>query len=149
MTWLDIADKVASLLEAPVTAEDGTVTRSYVPEKQLEDLQADEGPTVCVMGRSETQTRIARGETWQHEPEINVAIQKRVASDSECDGLVEFVSELAGVLKLADKNGLYAPLHVSLAGVENRPLYAPGLLREKRVFFSVLVLTFEWWSKPE
>lgn len=137
-TWAVIADDVVTLLEPSFAAANGSIERAYVPENKLEDLAAEDGPTGHVIGKSDDQQPGRK--IWERTVEITITVQKRVADKAEADTWAEFVEDLAGVLKAAK---IVATGSATLVAVKVAPTYAPGLLREKSVFFSILTATYK------
>lgn len=141
-TIIDIADAVAAALNAP--GEPGfsqtfTAARRALPAFDLADL-ADLHVTVVPRA---VETAAASRSFTQHDYLIDVGVQKRVSAGSDVEADVAVLSGLVEQI-VAFLRGR------SLAGVPgaawvrsvNEPVYSPEHLAEKRLFTSVLTVTY-------
>lgn len=135
--WTDIADAVKVAIQGVVLTAGGTLERAYVPEKKLDSLGLETGPYVYVVVKSELHQRITRT-IWRQQPEINIGVERLVASQAETDAMVAFVYSLLAVVKNAE---ITVP-PVNLIDVKLDPLYSPDLLREKGLFQSMIRATY-------
>lgn len=133
----DIADAVVSELGG---ADLGAVTigRAYVP---LYDLDSAVQTYLTVVSRSFT-TEPATRNSNATEVEIDIAIQRKVTSESaaEIDPLAALVEQVIDVFRGARRLSAYP--QAALVRVENPATYVPELLRDKRLFLSVITLGF-------
>jgi len=137
---LDIAKAVAAELNA---APQGTfeppvqAVCSVLPVYELTQM-ADLKVTVVPKA---VQIDGATRATSQFDVQIDIGIQKKLGSDLE--------AEVAVLLDLVDQIAMYLrnrPLanapHASWVSTANEPVYAPEHLADKRLFTSVLTLTY-------
>ncbi len=134
---IDIADAVASALNAHGFGQAFTAERHYVPRfelKEMADLKVTVVPRSLV---SETASRTM----VKDDIEIDVAVQKKLGSDvvAEGDALMQLVEEIITYLRQTPLAGL---ANVVLVRVANDPIYAPEHWDELRQFTSVLTLTY-------
>ena len=137
----DMADKVTASLNAEDFSLDFTAVRRYVPIFELSDLDSLQ---VSVIPRGREDTPLTRG-TDQREVEIQVGVQKRVASlaASDVDPLVALTEEIADHLTrqhLGDSDE-YRWLRTEFTAV-----YSPEDLREKRVYTGVVTATYRHFN---
>jgi len=136
----DIADAVATELGAapPGTfSETFTVERCVLPEFDLEDLSALK---VTVVPKSVEITGSTRA-TSQYDIAIDIGVQKKLANDLDVEvaALGTLVDEMADYLR--SRTLEQAPFAVWI-GISNDPVYAPEHLGQRRVFTSVLTVTY-------
>ena len=132
----DIAQAVVTMLNAHHGFSQAfTAVRAYRPVYELQTMATlhvtvvPKGLALELSDRSHAQRRDVR---------IDVAVQKKAANDTEIDGLMALVEEIAGYVKDMDLGSCAA---VWLR-TENEPIYSPEHLAELGVFTSVLTLTF-------
>lgn len=133
--WLltALADDVAGLISAAVVAAQGSLSRVYVPLKELQDLA---GLTVTVVPRESVRERKAR-RLWQRDYTVDVAVQKRAEDVEEVDELTGFVEQLTDVLESTD------PLTVPVGLIGSKVAGPdPGHLDQFKVFTAVITLTY-------
>ncbi len=134
-TILTIADAVVASLNAatfdpPVQAE-----RRYQPTFDLSDLVELK---VSVVPKTVTITNATRTDGF-FDCQIDIGAQKKIAGDTEIDGLVNLVEQLADHLRQKRLEG--AP-EAAFVSITNEPVFAPEHLDSKRVFTSVLTITY-------
>lgn len=114
-----------------------TAQRKNVPLFDLADLKTVH---VTVVGRSFEQEPFSRADTAT-DVEIDVAIQKKVANvePSEIDPLADMVEAVIGYMKDRRLTGCPSALW---RGTKNAMMYIPEHLDEKRLFTSVITLTY-------
>jgi len=139
-TIIDIADAVAATLNAP--GEPGfsqafTAARKALPAFDLADLA---GLHVTVVPKGVEITGASRSLS-QHDYQIDVGVQKKVGSEPETDvaALCGLVEEIAVFLRRRALTGVPGAAWVRSA---NEPVYSPEHLAEKRLFTSVLTITY-------
>ncbi|MBA3709598.1 MAG: hypothetical protein H0W83_12360 [Planctomycetes bacterium] len=139
-TTAEIADAVVAVLATvpgPIPVQAG---RSWLP---LADLTEMEALRVTVVPAGRTIAPAAR-DLLAHDHRIEIAVQKRLPSDTaaDLDPLEALVERLA--LHLA-----HTPLGISglaWVGSEHAPLVAHEHLNELRQFTSLLVVTYRSWE---
>lgn len=141
----DIADAVAAEINAapgsPATfSQTFTAVRKIVPAYELSemiDLKVTVVPKAVEISGS---TRSAS----QYDITVDIGIQKKLppgseASDEQVETLGTLVDQIAEYLR---RRPLGAAPFASWVNITNDPVYAPEHLLEKRVFTSVLTLTY-------
>ena len=131
----DIAEAVKTALNSHPFSQAFTAQRKYRPAFDLADM-ADLHVTVVPKGM--TITPVGRDRN-QHDVQVDVAVQKKVANDSEIDGLMALVEEVGDFLRFMR---LEACPQACWVGTENTPIYAPDHLENLHQFTSVLTFTF-------
>jgi len=138
-TIIDIADAVTAELAAGTgdLSQSFTPQRSVLPDFELSDLQ---DLRVTVVPRAVEITGSSRTMS-QHDVQIDVGVQKKLGTDldTEVAELVGLVEEIAGFLQ---RRPLSAAPQACWVRTANEPVYAPDHLAEKRLFTSVLTLTY-------
>jgi len=134
-TILTIADAVVARLNdgsinLPLSAE-----RRYQPAFDLADLAALK---VSVVPRSMTISNATRTDGY-FDCAIDIGVQKKIAADSELDGLMNQVEQIADHLRQRRLDGAPEAAFVSIA---NEPVFAPEHLDQQRVFTSVMTVTY-------
>ena len=139
-TIIDIADAVAATLNAPGEpgfSQSFTAARKALPAFELADLA---GLHVTVVPKGVEITGASRSLS-QHDYQIDVGVQKKVGSELEADvaALCGLVEEIAVFLRRRALTGAPGAAWVRSA---NEPVYSPEHLAEKRLFTSVLTVTY-------
>jgi len=138
-TVIDIADAVAAELAGGEFSPSFTPQRSVLPNYELADLK---DLRVTVVPRGVEITGASRALS-QHDVQIDVGVQKKLSAGTEMDAEV---AELLGLVEeIADfmaRRPLQAVPPAGWVRTANDPVYAPDHLSEKRVFTSVLTLTY-------
>lgn len=131
---VELAERVKDLLNATVFTEDFTATRQYLPRFDLDNLKT---LAVTVVPRTLETAMLTRARD-QHEIAVDVAVQQRVnAEDNDTiDALLNLVQQIADALNRTTLDDYV------WQGTVNDPIYAPDHLYEKRVFTSVLTVTY-------
>ena len=134
---IDIADAVAAELAGGSFSEEFTPERRVLPDFELADLA---GLKVTVVPKGVEIAGASRSLS-QHDVQIDVGVQKKLGSelDAEVAALCGLVEEIAAFLKghrLADAGG------AAWVRTANEPVYSPEHLAEKRLFTSVLTVTY-------
>jgi hypothetical protein len=109
--------------------------RHYRPVYDLAQLRELK---VSVVPRSITIAGISRGVN-QFDAAVDVAIQKKIAADSELDGLMNRAEQVSDLFRLKRLAAMPSALWLK---TENSPIYSPEHLEQHRVFTSVLTLSF-------
>jgi len=131
---IDIADAIVTELSSGSFSEPLAVTRRVLPEFELAELKA---LTVTVVPRSVQITNATRDAT-AYAVAIDIGIQQKISKDTDTDvaRLSGIVSELVAFL---NRRTLTTARFKSIA---NEPVYAPEMLSEKRLFLSVVTVTY-------
>ena len=134
---LDIADSIVAELKAGVFTEPVAVVRRVLPEYELAELKA---LTVTVVPKSVEIVNVTRQST-SFDVAIDIGIQQKIAKDTDAEvlRLSEIVSEIVTFLNRRSLPTLKA----QFKAIANEPVYAPEMLREKRLFLSVVTVTYK------
>jgi hypothetical protein len=135
-TVVQVAQAVTDALNAHRTFSMAfTAQRVALPAFTLEEMDVLH---VTVVPRDLSRRLFDRARDEQ-QVGVDVAVQKRVASTApaDVDPLLSLVQEIADFLNRRDVGGAH------WRRTENKPVYAPEHLREKRQFTSVLTITYE------
>lgn len=130
---LDIADAVAAELSVlPLN-----VQRRVLPEYELAELKE---LVVTVVPKSVQITNVTRQSTG-YEVAIDIGIQQKVGTDLDAEVLVlsGVVSDIAAYL---NRRTLAAYPAARFKSIANEPVYASDVLHERRVFVSVVTVTY-------
>ena len=135
-----IADAVvAELAAAPPGTFDETFTpqRRVLPTFELSELA---GLHVTVVPRAVEITTVTRSGS-QYDVQVDIGIQKKLGKDldGEVEPLMELTEQIALYLRL---NPLQTAMDAHWLQCANEPIYAADHLAEKRLFTSVLTLTY-------
>jgi hypothetical protein len=138
---VQLADAVAAELNAATFTPAFIAERRVLPVYNLSELT---GLRVTVVPKAVEITGATRAAS-QHDLSVDIGVQQRVPPDSDVDA---FVLELGGLVDaIADylrRRQLTQPpgAGVSWVRTTNDPVYASEHLTEKRVFTSVLTVTY-------
>ena len=129
---VDIADAVAAELSSlPIT-----VHRRVLPEFELAKLT---DLTVSVVPKSVQITPVTRDAT-AYEVAIDIGIQRKIGKDTDAE--VETLSGVvSSIVAFLNRRSL-AALQARFKTIANEPVYAPEMLSEKRLFLSVVTVTY-------
>ena len=135
---LDIADAIVAELSTATFSEPLVITRRVLPEYEIAELKA---LTVTVVPKSVGINNITR-ESSSFEVAIDIGVQQKIGkdTDTEVTRLSGVVSELIAFMNRRKLAGFPAAVFVSMV---NEPVYAPEHLSEKRLFTSILTLTYK------
>jgi hypothetical protein len=139
---VDIADAIQTELEDGSFSLPFDVVRGYIPRYEREDL---EGLTVTIVPKSVTESNQDRNRT-QDEDAIDVAVQQKVASTeaAELDPLMSLAREIRRHFKGREcRARVKASTGASWIRSAHPFIYSPEHLREKRIFTSVITLTYK------
>lgn len=135
---IQIADAVAAALENASLSQSFTVTRSYVPVKDIKDmgvLTLEVVPAGIANVRS-----LARGILHQYDYLIAVGIRKKTEPlPAGFDPLVFFTQEVGDLFRGKPLVGYETAFCLEH---QNNPAFSADHADEKRIYFSVFVLTF-------
>lgn len=134
-TILDIADAVTASLNAGPFNPALSAERRYQPAFELADLAALK---VSVVPKSVTISNATRTDGY-FDCAIDIGVQKKIADDSELDGLVDLVEQIADHLRQKRLDDAPDAAFVSIA---NEPVFAPEHMDQQRVFTSILTVTY-------
>ena len=132
----DIADAVAAKINNANLVPGLVAERTLLPVFELKDLKALK---VSVVPKSRKITQDTRSHA-SDEIEVDIGIMKKIADDSELDGLLKLVEDMEGIFKAERLAGYPNAVCVKK---ENDPIYDSEHLRQFRQFTSVLTLTFK------
>ena len=135
---IDVADAIVTELNGGSFSEPLTVSRRVLPEFELAELKA---LTVTVVPKSVGISNITR-DSSSFEVAIDIGIQQKIGKDTDTDvtRLSGVVTEIVTFMNRRKLSGFPAAVFVSIA---NEPVYAPEHLSEKRLFTSILTLTYK------
>ena len=133
----DIADAVVTELAGGAFSQPVSAVRRVLPEYELADMK---DLRVTVVPAAMEISGASRSLS-QHDVRVDVGIQKKLGKnlDTEVALLLGLVDEIAEFLKRRPLQT--APWAVWVRTL-NEPVYAPDHLAEKRLFTSVLTLTY-------
>ena len=134
---LDIADALVAELKTGVFSEPLTVVRRVLPEYELTELKT---LTITVVPKSVEIANITRQST-SFDVAIDIGIQQKIGKDTDAEvlRLSGIVSELVAFL-----NRRSLPTgKAQFCTIANEPVYAPEMLSEKRLFLSVVTVTYK------
>ena len=129
---VDIADAVAAeLANLPMT-----VHRRVLPSFELAELK---DLAVTVVPKSVQITNATR-DTTSYEVAVDIGIQRKIGKDTDAE-----VATLSGVVSsivtFLNRRSL-ATCNARFKTLANEPVYAPEILSEKRLFLSVVTVTY-------
>ena len=141
---VSIADAVTDALNGASLSQTFTARRVYVPVHTLRDLSC---LTVSVVPATLEGTLLERSGRNLFSYDIHVGVQKVIGqgqmSDDEineaCDPLMLLAQEIGD---LFDGGLLASAPQARCVDVKNVPIYSPQDIDEKRVFLSLVTLTF-------
>lgn len=136
---VQIADAVAAAINGATLSQSVAAERLYVPVHELNDLDTVKVSVVPAGLAIEELTRASDLFTYT----VDVGIQRKVSpadpstlANADVDPWVTLTEEIGDLFRGRRVGGFRC------TGVANRPVYSPDHLDEKRVFTSVLSLTF-------
>jgi len=134
---LDIADAIVAELSGGSFSEPLTVTRRVLPEHELAELKA---LTVTVVPKSVGIANITR-QSSSYEVAIDIGIQQKIGknTDTEVTRLSSIVTEIVAFL---NRKPLSTAAAARFKSIVNNPVYAPEHLSEKRLFTSLVTVTY-------
>lgn len=132
----DVAAAVVTELNAATFSQAFEAARNYVPSFDRAELKTLH---VTVVPKKIEITSLTRSSN-QYDVGIDVAVQKKLNTDdnAEIDPLMQLVEEIGEFFRLRR----LASIAATWIKTENAPIYALEHLDQKRVFTSVLTLTF-------
>lgn len=137
-TVIAIADAVTAVINDGSFAQTFTAERAYVPVHELTELV---DLKVTVVPASLSAALLTRGSAHLFDYVIDVGIQqKKEPTVANLDPLMLLVERIVDLFRGKPLAVGSATAHCTLA--ENRLIFAPDHLDEKRVFTSVVSLTF-------
>ena len=136
-TLIAIADAVVESLNGASFSQSLTAERHYQPVFDLPnmaDLHVSVVPKgIEVLASSRNQN--------QHDYAIHIGVQQKVAGDSEADALMTLAEEIADHFRLG-RVQVVGIGSIPVLKVGTEPVFAPEHLTEKRLFTSIVTLTF-------
>ena len=136
-TLIAITDAVVESLNSASFSQALTAERHYQPAfdlPEMNDLHVTVVPKgVEVLASSRNQN--------QHDYAIDIGVQQKVADDTEADALMTLAEEIADHFRLGrvQVDGVGS---VPVLKVATEPVFAPEHMTEKRLFTSIVTLTF-------
>lgn len=132
-----IADGILAELAERTFTVPLSATRKYVPSLDLREI---DGVYVTVVPRSVGITNADRSRV-AYEIAVDVAVQKKLlgVTPADVDPLMALVQELADFLTRRPLPTVPAAAWLRIA---NTPIYAPDHLQDKRLFTSILTVTY-------
>jgi hypothetical protein len=149
----DVAQAVADALNDGAFAGEFTAARTALPVFDLRDLGT---LTVSVVPRKQEISPLDRASD-RHDVQVDVAVAKKVeATDNNTiDALLDLVQRIMDHLNRRNLEESATPSATRALGgqylwrrVQNAPVYSPDHLREKRLFISVITLTYSVMRRP-
>lgn len=133
---IDIADAIANALGGGTFTEPVTVARRVLPAYELTELK---DLTVTVVPKSVQMTNITRDAT-RYQVAVDIGIQQKIGKDTDAEvlRLSGIVSQIVAVLNRRS----FPALGAQFTTLANEPVYAPDFLSEKRLFLSVVTVTY-------
>ncbi len=140
-TLIAIADAVVDSLNE--TSGSGAFSQSLSAERHYQpvfDLPEMNDLHVSVVPKGVEVLASSRNQN-QHDYAIDIGVQQKVADDTEADALMTLAEEIADHFRLGrvQVDGVGS---VPVLKVSTEPVFAPEHLTEKRVFTSIITLTF-------
>jgi len=134
---VDVAAAVVDELEEGTFAIPFALARGYVPHYDLKEM---DGVRVTVVPREDVLTNLDRAR-MSNAIAIDVAVQRKVSSvdPSALDPLMSLVQQISDFLS---RRTLTSRPDASWTRTENKAIYAPEHLTEKRLFTAVITLTY-------
>lgn len=132
----DLADAVTQLLNEAELSVEFTAERTLLPEYDIKSLK---NVKISVVPKGIVTTQGTRIHSLD-EIQVDIGIQKKISGESELDGLLQLVENIAGLFKPERLSSYPSAVCVKK---ENEPIYDPEHLRQYRQFTSVLTLTFK------
>lgn len=135
---LDIADAIVNELSPGSFSEPLVVTRRVLPEFEISELKA---LTVTVVPKSVVIANITR-QSSSFEVAIDIGIQQKIGKDTDAEvlRLSGIVTEMVTFL---NRKQLSVVPTAQFKSIVNEPVYAPEHLSEKRLFTSILTMTYK------
>ena len=130
-----VAEAVKDALNQGTFSQTFTAIRAYRP---LFDLPEMKDLHVTVVPKDVVEALASR-HSVQQDVRIDVAVQKKVADDTETDALMTLVQEIAEFLRFSRLATLPQAAWIE---TENSPIYAPEHLEKLSQFTSVLTVTY-------
>ncbi len=133
---VDLADAIVTELSGGTFTEPVSVVRRVLPEFELAELG---NLTVAVVPKSVEITNVTR-QSSQYDVAVDIGIQQKIGkqTDDEVLRLSGIVSQVVAFLNRRS----FAALQARFKTIANEPVYAPELLSEKRLFLSVITVTY-------
>lgn len=134
---VQLADAVVAALNAGKFSLAFTAQRLYRPYFDLPEMSTLH---VTVVPDSMVLTQHTRV-TMANESKVDVAVQRKYKTEdaAELDPLMVLVEEIAAMFA---QNRVIAELGAVLLKVEHAPVYSPEHMQDKRMFTSIITLTY-------
>ena len=131
---LEISKQLAAVLNSGQFSQEFTAAARALPEYDLAQLKS---LAVSVVPKSAEIVNLTRAVT-NLEIEVDVALQKKVSKDLDGDveELLKLVSEIVKFLNRKDISG------AKFKKIANEPIYSSEHLNEKRLFTSLITVTY-------
>ena len=138
---VQLADAIVAMLNAGKFSLAFTAQRLYRPYFDLPEMSTLHVTVVPDNVVLTQHTRIAMA----NETKVDVAVQKKYKTEdaAELDPLMVLVEEIAAMFA---QNRAIANLGAVLLKVEHAPVYSPEHMQDKRMFTSIITLTYRFAS---
>jgi len=133
---LNMADAIVADLKTGTFSEPLTVHRRVLPEYELAELKT---LTITVVPKSVQIANVTRQST-SFEVAIDIGIQQKIGKDID-DEVLRLSGIVSEIVTFLNRRSL-PTLKAQFKTIANEPVYAPEMLSEKRLFLSVLTVTY-------
>ena len=135
---IDIADAIVTELSNGSFSEPLVVSRRVLPAFEIAELKV---LTVTVVPKSVGIANITR-QSSSFDVAVDIGIQQKIGKDTDAEvtRLSGIVTEIVTILNRKPLTAVPAARFISIS---NEPVYAPEHLSEKRLFTSILTLTYK------
>lgn len=138
---IEIAEAVKDELNAGSFSQSFTAERLYEPQFELPEMKT---LRVSVVPKGVTLAPATRSSDFV-DYAIDVAVQKKIADDSETDELMTLVQE---IVDFFSRRVLSGATGASWVKTENNPVWDPTHMRELRQFTSLITVTYRMLRTP-
>lgn len=132
-----ITDAVVASLNGGSFSQSFTAARHYQPVFDLPEMATLH---VSVVPKAIDVLASTRNQN-QHDYAIDIGVQQKVADDAETDALMALAEEISDHFRLG-RVQVTGVGSVPMLKVATEPVFAPEHLTEKRLFTSIVTLTF-------
>ena len=135
---LDIADAIVSELSNGSFSEPLVITRRVLPEYEIAELKA---LTVTVVPKSVAIANITR-QSSSFDVVSDVGIQQKIGKDTDTE-VLRLSGIVTEIVTFLNRKRLTDVPAAQFKSIVNEPVYAPEHLSEKRLFTSILTVTYK------
>lgn len=133
---IDLADAIVAKLNGGTFSDPITAARRVLPEYELAELKT---LTVTVVPKSVVIANVTRQAT-SFEVAIDIGIQQKIGKDTDAE-VLRLSGIVSEIVMFLNRRSLPA-IKAQFKTIANEPVYAPEMLSEKRLFLSVLTVTY-------